>query len=121
MVALWESNVPKVPSLQEGIFTLGEWQVTCRRTDKEGVAAQYDKVGPPSENTDLEEVRRTLKALDGSHIVDASWILPQHLPLSITGKWIRLKVTGTLPSKVVIDQLVYWTQPYLLPILCVSE
>ena len=58
-----------------------------------------------------------MKALDGSDIVDASYIPPQHLPRSTTGKGIRLKVTGTLPSKVSIDQLVYWTQPYLLSIL----
>ena len=58
-----------------------------------------------------------LRALDGSDIVDASWIRSQHLPRSTMGKWIRLKMTGTLPSKVAIDQLVYWKQPYLLPIL----
>ncbi|KAG0712491.1 hypothetical protein GWK47_018364 [Chionoecetes opilio] len=118
VVALWESVIPKVPILQDVTFTLGDWQVTCRRAERAGVLAQYGKVGPLTEEIkDLEEIRSTLRALDGSDIEEVSWIPPRNLPRSTTGRWIRLKVTGSLPSRVCIGQLVFWPQPYLLPIL----
>ncbi|KAG0693189.1 hypothetical protein GWK47_027591 [Chionoecetes opilio] len=118
VVALWESVIPKVPILQDVTFTLGDWQVTCRRTERAGALAQYGKVGPLSEEIkDLEEIRSTLRALDGSDIEEVSWIPPRSLPRSTMGRWIRLKVTGSLPSRVCIGQLVFWPQPYLLPIL----
>ena len=40
VVALWKSNISKVPGLQESTFTLGERQVICHRTDWKGVGAQ---------------------------------------------------------------------------------
>ncbi|KAG0728298.1 hypothetical protein GWK47_003764 [Chionoecetes opilio] len=118
VVALWESVIPKVPILQDVTFTLRDWQVTCRRAERAGALAQYGKVGPLSEEIkDLEEIRSTLRALDGSDIEEVSWIPPRSLPRSTTGRRIRLKVTGSLPSRVCIGQLVFWPQPYLLPIL----
>ncbi|KAG0718117.1 hypothetical protein GWK47_053107 [Chionoecetes opilio] len=112
VVALWESVIPKVPILQDVTFTLGDWQVTCRRTERAGALAQYGKVGPLSEEIkDLEEIRSTLRALDGSDIEEVSWIPPRSLPRSTMGRWIRLKVTGSLPSRVCIGQLVFWPQP----------
>ncbi|KAG0726600.1 hypothetical protein GWK47_036203 [Chionoecetes opilio] len=56
VVALWGSVIPKVPILQDVTFTLGDWQVTCRRTQRAGALAQYGKGGPLSEEIkDLEE------------------------------------------------------------------
>ncbi|KAG0727657.1 hypothetical protein GWK47_034192 [Chionoecetes opilio] len=91
VVALWESAILKVPILQDNTFTLGEWQVTCRRAEREGSPAQYGKVGPLHAEMGLDEVRSLLKALNGTPIEEVSWIPSRHLPRSTTGKWVRLK------------------------------
>ena len=117
-MALWEHSIHKVPDLQKGTLTLGEWQVTCRHTDNEGVTFQYGRIGPLAEDTELEEICHTLKAMDNTDIKERCWIHPRHLPCFTTGRWLRIEMSDSLPQKVSIDQLVYRTMTYLLPLLC---
>ena len=109
MVALWEHNIHKVLDLQKGTLTLGKWQVTYRHTDNERVTFQYGRIGPLAEDTELEEVCHTIRAMDNTYIKEICWIHPRHLPRFIRDRWLRIKVF--------IDQLVYRTQTYLLSLL----
>ncbi|KAG0698253.1 hypothetical protein GWK47_026089 [Chionoecetes opilio] len=117
VVVIWEHNIPKVPELGQASFTLGEWKVTCRRAEREGPDYHYARVGPLDDSTDITEVRRDFRSFDGGEVVEITWIPAHNLPRYTTGKWLRLKVSGTLPTKVSISQLVYWARPYLLPLL----
>ncbi|KAG0718413.1 hypothetical protein GWK47_007698 [Chionoecetes opilio] len=117
VVVIWEHNIPKVPELGQASFTLGEWEVTCRRAEREGPDYHYARVGPLDDSTDITEVRRDFRSFDGGEVVEITWIPAHNLPRYTTGKWLRLKVSGTLPTKVSISQLVYWARPYLLPLL----
>ncbi|KAG0716074.1 hypothetical protein GWK47_010489 [Chionoecetes opilio] len=117
IVVFWEHNIPKVPELGQASFTLGEWEATCRRAEREGPDYLYARVGPLDDKTDIGEVRKDFRSFDGVEVVEITWIPPRNLPRSTTGKWLRLKVRGTLPTKVSISQLVYWARPYLLPLL----
>ncbi|KAG0720740.1 hypothetical protein GWK47_047876 [Chionoecetes opilio] len=117
IVVVWEHNIPKVPDLGQASFTLGEWEVTCRRAECDGPDYQYARVGPLDDDTDLGEVRKAFRPFDGDEVVKITWIPPCNLPRSTTGKWLCLKVRGTLPTNISISQLVYWARPYLLPLL----
>ncbi|KAG0711065.1 hypothetical protein GWK47_021449 [Chionoecetes opilio] len=117
VVVIWEHNIPKVPELGQASFTLGEWEVTCRRAEREGPGYHYARVGPLDDLTDISEVRKDFRSFDGGEVVEITWIPAHNLPRSTTGKWLRLKMSGTLPTKVSISQLVYWARPYLLPLL----
>lgn len=119
VIAVWEHNLPKVPQLEKTTFSLGEWPVICRRADRDGDSYNYGKVGPMGEDTDLEEARNGFRVLEGSggDIVDISWVPSRHLPRNSNGKWLRLKVRGPLPTKVLISQVVYYPKPFHLPIL----
>ncbi|KAG0711557.1 hypothetical protein GWK47_002259 [Chionoecetes opilio] len=117
VVVIWEHNIPKVPELGQASFTLGEWEVTCRRAEREGPDYHYARVGPLDDSTDITEVRRDFRSFDGGEVVEITWIPAHNLPRYTTGRWLRLKVSGTLPTKVSISQLVYWARPYLLPLL----
>ena len=48
----------------------------------------------------------------GNHL-DSSTLLSR----TTTGKWIRLNVRGPIPTKVAINQIVYWARPLLFPML----
>ncbi|KAG0723739.1 hypothetical protein GWK47_042043 [Chionoecetes opilio] len=91
--------------------------VTCRRAEREGPDYHYARVGPLDDSTDITEVRRDFRSFDGGEVVEITWIPAHNLPRYTTGRWLRLKVSGTLPTKVSISQLVYWARPYLLPLL----
>ena len=107
IVAVWEHMLPKVPFLLEGSFQLGDWEVHCRRAERDGDDTQYARVGPLADDADLSEIRAHFRAFDGDEVVDFAWIPAHHLPRSTTGKWLRLKVRGSLPKKVSIFQLVF--------------
>ncbi|KAG0705263.1 hypothetical protein GWK47_024529 [Chionoecetes opilio] len=111
VVVIWEHNIPKVPELGQASFTLGEWEVTCRRAEREGPDYHYARVGPLDDSTAITEVRRDFRSFDGGEVVEITWIPAHNLPRYTTGKWLRLKVSGTLPTKVSISQLVYWARP----------
>ncbi|XP_045126269.1 uncharacterized protein LOC123513263 [Portunus trituberculatus] len=117
IVAVWAYTLPKVPMLQSPSFTLGEWPVTCRRADRESGTYHYAKVGPLADDTTLEEVRDGFRVLEGNEVVELTWLPPHSLPRFATGKWLRLKMRGSPPSKVAIDQLVFYPRPILLPLL----
>ena len=117
ILAVWEHLLPKVPDLQRGTFHLGEWEVTCRRAERDCGDYQYARVGPLAAEADLVEVRDHFRTLDGGEVVELAWIPAHHPPRTTTGKWLRLKVRGTLPTKVSISQMVFWPIPYLLPLL----
>lgn len=117
IVAVWEHILPKVPVLRESTFQLGDWEVSCRRAESDSGNYQYARVGPLDDAADLTDIQHHFKTLDGGDVVELAWIPAHHLPRTITGKWIRLKVRGTLPSRVSIHQLVFWPRPYLLPLL----
>ena len=117
IVAVWEHNLSKIPTLAEDTFHLGDWDVHCRRAERDCGDFHYARVGPLADDADLSEVRDHFVALDGGEVVDFTWIPAHHLPRTTTGKWIRLKVRGALPTKVSIFQLVFWPRPYLLPLL----
>lgn len=68
VVVVWEQNLHKLPPLQESPVTLGEWQATGRRAEREGDKALYTKVGPMAENTNIDKIRSTLRSLDESDI-----------------------------------------------------
>lgn len=66
----------------------------------------------------LDEIVNSFRVLEGGKdIEEYTWIPPHHLSRGATGKWLRLKVKGNRPTKVSISNLVYWPQPYLLPLL----
>ena len=117
VVGVWEHNVPKVPELGASSFDLGEWSVTCRRADWKGESFTYARVGPLADDTTVEEVQEGFRAFDGGEVLELSWIPPRHLPRTTTGKWLRLKVRGIIPTRISISQVVYRPRPYLLPLL----
>ena len=117
IVAVWEHNIPKIPDLEEPTFTLGEWEITCRRADRDCDDYKYARVGPLADDADIEEIRDGFKSFGTEEVVEITWIPPHCLPRSTTGKWIRLKVRGPIPTKVAINQIVYWARPFLLPML----
>ena len=45
-VAMWEHNLPKISDLKEPTFTLGEWEITCRRVDRGAEIYNYARMGP---------------------------------------------------------------------------
>ena len=47
IVVIWEHSIPKVPELGQATLTLGEWEVTCRRAEREGSDYLYTRVGTP--------------------------------------------------------------------------
>ncbi|KAG0727382.1 hypothetical protein GWK47_004017 [Chionoecetes opilio] len=93
------------------LLYLGEWKVTCRRAEREGPDYHYARVGPLDDSTDITEIRRDFRSFDGGEVVEITWIPAHNLPRYTTGKWLRLKVSGTLPTKVSISQLVYGGTP----------
>lgn len=117
IIVIWEHNIPKVTELGQSTLTLGDWEVTCRRAERDDPDYNYARVGPLDDSTDIGEVRNNFRSFDGGEVVELTWIPPSNLPRSTTGKWLRLKVRGTLPTKISISQLVYWVRPYLLPLL----
>ena len=117
IIAVHEHNVTKVPELSLPSFKLGEWEVTCRRAEKEGVSFQYGKVGPLDEESSLEEIKAALRTFDGGECTEVTWIHPRQLSRFTAGKWLRLKVRGTIPTRVGIFGLVYRPRPFILPML----
>ena len=116
IVAVWEHNIPQIPNLKKPTFTLGKWEITCRRADRDGEDYKYARV-EPLDDTDIEEIRDGFKSFGTEEVVKITWIPPRCLPRSTTGKWIRLKIRGPIPTKVAINQIVYWARPFLLPML----
>lgn len=117
VVAVWEHNLAKIPDLKAPTFTLGEWEVTCRRADRETENYNYARVGPLNDENTLDELWDTYRSLDGGEVLEMSWIPQRLLPRTSSGKWLRLKVRGPIPTKVTISGLVYFPRPYLLPLL----
>ncbi|MPC73632.1 hypothetical protein E2C01_067966 [Portunus trituberculatus] len=116
IVVVW-AHLLKIPMLQSSSFTLGEWPVSCHRADQASGTYHYAKVGPLADDTTLEEVRDGFRVLEGNEVVELTWLPPHSLPRFATGKWLRHKVRGSPPSKVAIDQLVYYPRSILLPLL----
>ena len=117
VVAVWEHNLPKTPDLMKSTFTLEEWEVTCRRADKEAEVYNYAKVGPLNDENTLDELWHDYRNLDGGEVLEMSWIPQLLLPRTSTNKWLRLKVRCPIPTRVTISGLVYFPRPYILPLL----
>ena len=116
VVAVWKHNLPRTPDLMKPTFTLGEWEVICRRADKEAEVYNYAKVGPLNDENTLDELWHDYRSLDGE-VLEMSWIPQRLLPRTSTGKWLRLKVRGPIPTRITISGLVYFPRPYILPLL----
>ncbi|XP_063858579.1 uncharacterized protein LOC135099879 [Scylla paramamosain] len=80
VISVWEHNILGVPDLLTGTFTLGDWQVTCRRTDDDGTTFTSGKIGPLADDTDLQEVCHAQKAMDNTDIHKICWIHSHHIP-----------------------------------------
>lgn len=117
IIAVWEHNIQNIPLLKQNPFQLGEWEVTCRRAEREDNNTVYAKVGPFSEDTSIQEIMDSLTVLEGGVVEEITWIPTRHLPRNTTGKWLRLKAKDQRPTKVAISGLVYRAHPYLLPLL----
>ena len=117
IIAVWDHLLPKVPQLSSSTFDLGEWPVYCRRAERECGDFQYARVGPLGDDVALSEVMDKFRAFDGERVEELAWIPAHHLPRATTGRWVRLKVRGTPPTKVAISQVIYRPLPYLLPLL----
>ncbi|KAG0726052.1 hypothetical protein GWK47_037362 [Chionoecetes opilio] len=92
-------------------FTLGEWEVTCRRAEREALTTISPGWGPWM--TQLTSLRSggTFDPFDGGEVgrdhLDPGPQSAKYTP----GKWLRLKVVGPFPQKVSISQLVYGHAP----------
>ncbi|MPC45822.1 hypothetical protein E2C01_039528 [Portunus trituberculatus] len=98
IVTVWEHNIPKVHQMAH--LHLGVWEVA-----------------PFNRDTNQNEVLGGLRPLNNGEVFEAAWIAPHCLPRYAMGKWLHLKIRGSIPTIVAILQLVYWAQPYLLPLL----
>lgn len=90
----------------------------CHKAERDCQTYQYARVGPLADDTDLKEILSEFRGLDGREVVEIAWIPLRFLSRASTGRWLHLKVKGTPPTKVAISGVVYWTCPYLLPLLC---
>lgn len=65
MFFVYEHNVPKMPELTIPSFTLGEWEATCSKAERDGISYKYARVGPLVEETKLQDIQDGFRLLDG--------------------------------------------------------
>lgn len=83
-----------MPDFSQPSFKLGEWEITCRRVERDDDRHQYAWVGPLADETKMDEIQETFRTLDGVEYVELTWIPQRLLSRTTMGRWLRLKVKG---------------------------
>lgn len=74
IIVVYDHNLLNVPDFSQPTFKLGEWKVTCRRTERNDDRPQYARVVPLADETKMNEIQETFQTLDGGENVELTWI-----------------------------------------------
>ena len=103
--------------LKGNSFLLNEHRVVARVLDNPEEEVNYFRFGPISTSYTIEELKEDLRLDNNSKVVNISWIGTINERSNDYGKYLKVKVHGSLPNIIKVAGTRYTPLQYTIPIL----